>query len=87
MKPIPIPDAFLEAFTPPYKRVTIGAPRGLENDCAPVEAVISDSHAGPCTTLLIQLEDGDLEKLQEDKGIWLRFYVLTIPMFSIGVAE
>jgi hypothetical protein len=94
MRPVPIPDARIWADPDgiPLPRLTVGAPRGHEDACAPVEALVEERPGtgpetlpGPQLHLLLALEDGDLDRLRADPHLWLTFwgpitpFALTVP--------
>ena len=102
MIPIPIPDNIAVAdgavdLTVPgtLRRVVISPPDGdLTGDIRPVEALVGlDPAHGTVVTLLIALEDGDLQRLREmakDDGtpaVWHSMYTNQIPAFAVEIAD
>lgn len=87
MRPVPIPDALAAGWTD-ARRITLGAPRGQEDRVRPVEAMVEE----PATTgqqaatfsMLIELEPGDLERLQRSGRCWLTMWGAVVP-FSFDV--
>jgi hypothetical protein len=85
MQPIPIPDGRIWAGT---KRVTFGAPQGLEDTVAPVEALAEpDAPLGGALHLLVKVDPQDLERLQADPHFWLTIYGGRLAPFSLTVPE
>ena len=87
MRPVPIPD---ELVVGGLRRVVIAPPGGdLTHDrVAAVEVLAGvDPQLGVCQTILVQLEDGDLERLAEHPAIWLSMYTPQLPVFAIEVAD
>lgn len=85
MKPIPIPDALIP---PHYRRLTIGAPIGEENDIRPVEALIPANVGleGRKYVMLIQIEEEDREHLEKSGGLfWLQILGTQLSPFSVDV--
>lgn len=85
MGPKPIPDRRLWDGV---RRVTLGAPRGLEDMVAPVEALVeAASPLGPAFHLLIQVDEADLARLRDDPHFWLTIYGPAMPPFSLTVPD
>lgn len=86
MVPVPIPDA---CVPPGCKRMVIGPPDGdPTGDIRPVEAVVGiDEVQGVTIAVLVQLEDGDLERLAETPAVWLTMWTTQIPPFAVHVAD
>lgn len=88
MKPVPVPDDQVFSGS---RRVTLGAPPGLESLVGPVEAlvVIPSDHVEsvkeevPTYMCLIELEPHDLTMLQETGKFWLVTMGL-VPPFIFG---
>lgn len=87
IKPIPIPDKDIK---PGMKRLTVGAPRGLEDSVRPVEVLagVQEGELGedirtPITAILIKLEDGDLDSLKENPKFWLVTMTDFVPIFKL----
>lgn len=104
MRPIPIPDTVVmmdagkqvdvidTATGGALPRMVISPPDGdLTNDrIRPVEALVGvDPEQGPIVTVLVALEDGDLDRLQsmERPAVWLSMYTGQIPPFAVEVAD
>lgn len=85
MRPIPIPDQMVPSWG---KREVISPPDGdlLNEDIAPVEAIVSvDSEQGMVMyTLLIQIEEGDMDSLEATGGRFLLTMGGAIVPFSLG---
>ena len=88
MRPIPIPD---ELQQPGVRRIVIAPPGGdLTNDqIRPVEALAAIVPEGICLTMLVALEDGDLDRLTEMRrpAVWLSMYTNQLPPFAVEVAD
>lgn len=85
MRPTPIPDD--EVWEGAY-RLVITAPDGdLTGDIRPVEAVRSLEIGGPCISLRIGLDDGDLARLADHGVFWLTIHARQLPPFSLHVPE
>lgn len=88
MRPIPIPD---ELVGPGTKRLVIAPPDGdLTNDkIRPVEALAAIVPEGICMTMLVALDDNDLERLGEMRqpAVWLSMYTNQLPPFAVEVAD
>lgn len=79
-----------ECIPPGCKRVVIAAPNGdlMDDSVRPVEACVGlTEDMGLCYTILVQLDEGDLERLAETPAIWLSMYTPQIPVFAIEVAD
>jgi hypothetical protein len=63
--------------------MVIAPPNGdlLDEEIAPVEVLMTDDGM----FLRLVLEDGDIERLQDGKPIWLCLRTKHLPVFSIGV--
>jgi len=88
MRPIPIP---AELVWSGAERKVIAAPDGdLTNDeIAPVEALLDQPRPGQPFRfhILIQLDDGDLDRLVQFRDrFWLVFYGV-VPVFDVGFPE
>ena len=86
MIPIPIPDECVPAGC---TRMVIGPPDGdPTGDVRPVEAVAGiDTDRGVTIAMLIQLEDGDLERLAQTPAFWLTMWTTQIPPFAVHIAD
>lgn len=76
MRPVPIPD---HQLFPGAKRITVGAPRGAESWCGPLEAlwVESPSDERPSSLMaLVELDEVDLKALEQPEGnrFWVIFH-------------
>jgi hypothetical protein len=85
MRPTPIPDRRLWDGA---ARLTLGAPRGHENQVAPVEALSElSTPLGHAFHLLVKLDPDDLERLRHDPHFWLTIYGQQLPPFSLTIPE
>lgn len=84
MRPVPIPD---RCVPPGCRRYTIGAPPGKEDQVRPVEAVAGIVDGAPRIAVLVELEDGDLDRLTNTGAVWLTFLTGQIPAFVMHVAD
>jgi len=86
MRPVPIPD---EVIPEGCNRFVISPPDGgLTNDrVRPVEAVAGIIDGEVHISMLIALEDGDIERLQSCNGIWLTMVTRQIPPFIVEIAD
>lgn len=88
MRPIPIPD---ELQQPGVRRIVIAPPDGdLTNQkIGPVEALAAIVEDGLCLTMLVALEDDDLERLtgMRRPAVWLSMYTNQLPPFAVEVAD
>lgn len=89
MRPVSIPDALLP---PDTVRVTLGAPNDDDlinrRKIHPLEAWRGEASDGvPAIGVLLQLDEGDLEKLKEDDRIWLVFIGPTTYPFSFALVH
>lgn len=89
MRPIPIPDWLIPAWG---VRKVIAAPDGdllAQNGIAPVEAIVSvppdDDEGRPMYTMLIQLEEGDVEAINAAGGRFLLTMQGGVIPFHMGV--
>lgn len=85
MRPAPIPN---DAIWPGAVRRVYSAPDGdlLNEEIAPVEALVDDVPSGLRASVRCVLEDGDLEKLAAGGHVWISFYGL-MPVFSVDVTD
>lgn len=84
MRPVPIPD---ELVQPGTVRRLVQAPPGEEDVVRPVESLISaDTDGTALLSMMMKLEDGDIEKLQAGGRIWLTMRGGIIP-FSVHVLD
>lgn len=85
MTPVPIPD---ECVPEGCKRLVIGPPDGDPTGTVrPVEAVAGLAADGVRIAVLLELEDGDLERLADHPAVWLTFMTNQIPAFAVEVAD
>lgn len=87
MRPVPIAD---ELIPEGCKRLVIAAPDGdlLNDEIRPIEAVVGlTEDRGPLFAMLLQLEEGDLERLQACGGLWLSMYTNQLPPFAVEIAD
>lgn len=85
MRPIPIEDHLVP---PGCKRVVIGPPDGdPTGDVRPVEAAVGIVDGGPRICMLVELEDGDLERLAHTPAIWLTMLTGQIPPWMMHIAD
>jgi hypothetical protein len=85
--PIPIPD---DCVPPGCRRLVIGPADGdPTGDIRPVEAVVGiDEPTGePRITVLVELEDGELDRLRRTPAIWLTFRANQLSPFALHVAD
>jgi hypothetical protein len=75
MRAVPIPDAFV--WPGAVRKVIAGGPGGRPDGfdetgrIAPCEALIDVDDLGPRFSMLVELEPGELEKLQREPRFWL----------------
>lgn len=88
MRPIPIPD---HCVGPATRRIVIAPPDGdfTNEKISAVEALAGIVDDGLCMTMLVALEDDDLERLvrMERPAVWLSMYCAQIPAFCVEVAD
>lgn len=85
MTPIPIPDACVPEGC---VRIVVGPPDGdPTGDIRSVEAVAGQDDDGPRIAVLVELDEGDLERLADEGAIWLTFLSGKIPPFMVEVAD
>jgi len=88
VRPIPIPDELQQEGV---RRIVIAPPGGdLTHDTIrPVEALAAIVPEGICLTMLVALEDGDLDRLTEMRrpAVWLSMYTNQLPPFAVEVAD
>lgn len=85
MRPVPIPDHLVP---PGCRRLVIGPPDGdPTGNIRPVEAIAGIVDGVPNVVMLIELEDGDLERLTETPAVWLTMQTGQIPPWSIDIAD
>lgn len=84
MKPISIPDELVPQH---WKRFTIGAPVGEEENISPVEAIVPmNGHRR--YAMLIEIDESDRMALAHNGGLfWLQIYSGSLPPFSVNVVE
>jgi hypothetical protein len=83
MHPVPIPSSLVQ---PNQTRRVISAPGGdlLDTSVAPVEALVEDHQGSPLYSVRVQLDRGDLQRLNRGDKVWVRFWGV-IPPFEIEV--
>lgn len=90
MRPVPIPDRriWTDDRGQPLPRRTLGAPKGHEGTVPPVEILVEHStlDLGPQCHVLLELEDGDLQRLTVDPHLWLTFWGGVVP-FRLTVPD
>lgn len=85
MRPIPIP---AELETPETRRIVFGPPDGdPTGDVRPAEALVGFVEGIPKLCFLVQLEDGELERLAETGALWLTLSTNQPPPFALHVAD
>lgn len=85
MIPIPVPD---HCVPPGCKRLVFGPPDGdPTGDVRPVEAVVGIVDGAPRIAVLVQVEDGELERLQQTGAVWLTVMADHLVPFSLHVAD
>lgn len=85
MRPVPIPDHLVP---PGCRRLVIGPPDGdPTGNIRPVEAIAGIVDGIPNVVMLIELEDGDLERLTETPAVWLTMQTGQIPPWSLDIAD
>lgn len=87
MRPVPIPD---ELVPDGCRRIVVGAPGGdlTDETVGAVEVVAGvDPQMGLGQAVLLQLEDGDLDRLQDCGGLWLTLYTRQLPVFAVEIAD
>lgn len=86
MRPVPISDDLIPEGA---KRFVIGPPDGdLTNErIRPVEAVAALIDGEVHISMLVALEDGDIERLQACGGMWLTMITTQIPPFMLEIAD
>lgn len=84
MRPVPISD---ELVWEGARRMVVGPPDGdPTNDVIrSVEALVDADDLGPRFCILIDMEDGDLERLQNGERIWLIWHAQQLAPFSIAI--
>jgi hypothetical protein len=83
--PVPIPDDCVPAGC---VRKVIGPPDGdPTGDIRPVETVIGVVDGEMRIAVLVELEDGDLERLQHTPAIWLTMVGNHLHPFSMHIAD
>ena len=81
MRPVPIPDEAV--WEGAVRRVVAGPGGDLTGDIRPVEALIDADDYGPRFNMLIRLDPGDLEQLQESPHFWLTWHGDHLHPFSV----
>lgn len=84
MKPRPIPD---HCVPDGCKRFTIAPAPGDEDRVQPVEAVAGIVDDQVRMSVLVELEDGDLERLAQVGALWLTFVTPQMPPFAVTIAD
>lgn len=85
MRPVPIPEHLVPDGC---RRLVIGPPDGdPTGDIRPVEALAGMVDGAPRIAMLVELEDGDLERLQKTPAVWLTMITSQIPPWSIDIAD
>lgn len=85
MQPVPIPDHCVPAGC---VRKVIGPPDGdVTGDIRAVEAVLGMVDGEMRIALLIELDDGELERLADVGGFWLTFMANHLHPFALHVAD
>lgn len=83
MIPVPIPE---DRLWQGAQRIVVGPPSGDPTDdtIRPVEAVSETTEIGHVFRMLIQLEPGDIERLQQDPHFWVSIFALRLPPFDVA---
>lgn len=85
MIPVPIPDHLVTDHT---RRVVFGPPDGdPTGDVRPAEALVGIVDGLPRLCFLVQLEDGEIERISETGAIWLTMTTNQPPPFAMHVAD
>ena len=91
MRPIPIPEATVEAGLPVFRRIVIAGPDGdLTGNIRPVEAMVAmvpqeNDEVVPELNILILIEDLDIPILKKHGNrFWLTFTGHVVP-FSLSI--
>lgn len=85
MTPVPVPD---ECVPPGCKRVVFGPPDGdPTGDVRAVEGIVGMVDDEMRIAVLIELDDGDLERLQTTPAIWLTTMSNHLHPFAVHVAD
>lgn len=86
MTPIPIDD---DLVPPGCKRYVIGPPEGhdITGPIRPVEAVAGIVDGQVRMTMLIALDDGEIDRLKVTPAIWLTMITNQLPPFEVHVAD
>lgn len=86
MVPVPIPDA---QIWPGARRLVIAPPDGdmTNEQIRSCEALVDIDELSPRFCMRIELEAGDLERLQADPHFWLIIRGLALPPFALVVPD
>lgn len=84
MKPRSIPD---HCVPDGCRRYTIAPAPGDEGRVLPVEAVAGVVNDQVRMSVLVELEDGDLERLDDVGAIWVTMLTPQLPPFAVTIAD
>lgn len=86
MRPIPIPHEYVR---PEATQRVMAAPNGdlMDDKVRPAECQVFDLDGDRYFEFIIQLEEGDLEKIQEQNGRFALSFIGLVPPFNVYPIE
>lgn len=84
MQPVPVSDAVAQAH-PKLRRITVGAPPGMEDEVRPIEVLMGPDQWGPVIIERWAPDADELAMLQAGGQIELKLWMPQLVVHSMGV--